>query len=190
MKNEWLFVTRNEYKITNIPDSYIPARLQMLKTRYMTLTAVNNNNEPTGLYIQLRKINLCECTASFEVVLEGHVSTLFTIGIDDDPIIRFMDDEPGIEHHVFENVCDYEINKNIKPNTLYKLQKEGSDNFRLVIVTDVTPYTMNFNEVKFSNNTKCTIMSYEINSTHKCDIDVYEDYIISEIGSFDSINKN
>lgn len=179
MNRKSLFITKNRHYITNIPDSYEYEYLTSLKTKYMTLTAMDERSN--GFYIELCHINCEEGTVTFEVGKYGCDPTTFKLGIEDDPIIIFANDKHNIECHVFEQVCDYEINQDIIPGKLYKFTKASSNEFFLAIVTNVSKVTINLNKLIFVSVDGCNMIPTEIYVSDKKDIDMYKDYLVTEM---------
>ena len=177
-----LFITKNHQYITNIPDSYEHEYLTSLKTKYMTLTAMDERSSGgIGFYIELCHINCEEGTVTFEVGKYGCDPTTFKLGIEDDPIIIFANDKHNMECHVFEQVCDYEINQDIKLGKLYKFTKASSNEFFLAIVTNVSKVTINLNKLIFVSVDGCNMIPTEIYVSDKKDIDMYKDYLVTEM---------
>lgn len=141
-----LLIPKDAHWITNIPESYQSATLKSLKTRYVTYTSYDENNEYTGFSIELRWINCEKGLAQFEKGKEGHCTTFFYMDADDDPIVVFDDDEPGVEHHIFEKVS-YEINPDIKPGKLYSFQSSTCYGHFLAIVQSVSKTKISYTEM-------------------------------------------
>ena len=189
MKTIDLFVKKNDRWITNIPDSYIPSKLTMLKTRYMTLTSVDDDRR-TGLDIQLRHIDLIDGRVKFEICKYGHAPTSFKLGFDDDPIIIFADDKHKMEKHVFERVYDCKINQEIKPGGLYKFRNPFTDVGFLAVVQSVgyTFITLNKLDVIQDGIYKPTLYSlqqqkniFNINTSDKVCVDEFKNYVVTEL---------
>ena len=73
-----LFITKNHQYITNIPDSYEHEYLTSLKTKYMTLTAMDERSTGgIGFYIELCHINCEEGTVTFEISKHDGCATRF-----------------------------------------------------------------------------------------------------------------
>jgi hypothetical protein len=162
MKTIDLFMTKNERVVTNISQKYQTATVKSLKTRYMTLSSYDENNEYTGFDIDLRCIDCKDGVAYFEICKEGHKPTDFTINAADDPIIVFDKDESGVEHHVFEKISDYEINQEIKQGCLYKFQKAFTNEWFLAVVQSVGSSLITLNKLDISRDKRYNPTLYSL----------------------------
>jgi hypothetical protein len=141
-----LFVMKNERFVTNISKAYKTATVKSLRTRYVTFTSYDENNEYTGIKIELRNIDPEHGIVHFEIYKENCHSTHFWIDADDDPIIVF-NNEPDVEYHIFRKIADCEINPEIKPGRLYKFQKAFTNEWFLAVVQSVGPYVITMNKL-------------------------------------------
>ena len=182
MNRKSLFITKNGHYIVNIPDSYEHEYLTSLKTKYMTLTAMDERSTGgIGFYIELIHINCEEGTVTFEISKHDGCATSFKLGIEDDPIVVFANDKHNMECHVFEQVCDYDINQDIKPGKLYKFTKEFSNESFLAIVTNISKVTINLTKLIFVSVDDCNMIPTEIYVSNKKDVDMYIDYLVTEL---------
>ena len=141
-----LLIQKDDHWITNIPESYQRAKLKSLKTRYVTYTSYDENNEYTGFNIELNWINCEKGLAQFGKWKDGYCGTIFNMDTDDDPIVVF-DDEPGVEHHIFEKISHYEINPDIKPGKLYSFQSSTYNERFLAIIQSVSKTKISYTEM-------------------------------------------
>ncbi len=146
MRTVDLFVTRNEKVVTNIPPLFKRAGLVKLKTQYMILTSYDENGEYNGFEIELMDINLEKGYAEFRAGTGNTDVQTFIIKCVDDPIVVFDEYEPGVEHHVFEKLIDYEINQDIKEGGLYKFHDTVTNDWFLAVVQCVGTYQITLNK--------------------------------------------
>lgn len=77
-----LLIHKEDRWITNIPEEYQRATLKSLKTRYVTFTSYDENNEYTGLSIKLHNIDHKHGIVHAEIC-EGCCSAHFWMDADD-----------------------------------------------------------------------------------------------------------
>lgn len=202
MKTIDLFVTKNEKFVTNISQKYQNATVKSVKTRYMMCTSYDDNNEYNGLDIELPCIDCKEGVAHFELCKEN-LQASFKINAADDPIIVFEEDEPGVEHHIFEKITDNEINQEIKQGCLYKFQKAFTNEWFLAVVQSVgsSLITLNKLDVARDKNYNPTLYGlhqqkdiFSILTSDAVCVEKYKNYIITELCDlaimFDDENDN
>lgn len=190
MKTIDLFVKRNEKLVTNISKAYKTATVKSLRMRYATFTSYDENNEYTGISIKLCNIDHEHGIFHFEICKDGCHSTHFWTDAEDDPIIAFIS-EPGVEHHVFEKISDYEINQDIKEGGLYKFQDKVTNEWFLGVVHCVETYEITLSKFdiirdKTFNPTLYTLCQQVdiisgISTTDKFCIDKFKNYTVTEI---------
>lgn len=144
-----LFVMKNERFVTSISKTRQIATVKSLRTRYVTFTSYDENNEYTGIKIELRNIDPEHGIVHFEIYKENCHSTHFWMDADDDPIIVF-NNEPDVEYHIFRKIADCEINQKITQGGLYLFHKGLTNECFLAVVQSVSPSFITFNKFDIS----------------------------------------
>lgn len=189
MKKIDLLVTKNEKLVTNISKAYKTATVKSLRTRYVTFTSYDENNAYTGLNIELCNIDHEHGIVHSEIRKEGCYSMHFWMDADDDPIITFIS-EPGVEHHIFEKVADYEINQEIKEGGLYKFQNQVTYEWFLAVVYSVGAYQITLSKFDIMRNKTFSPTLYTlcqqadisgISTTDKFCIERFKNYKVTEV---------
>ena len=184
-----LFVMKNEKLVTNISKAYQNATVKSLRTRYVTFTSYDENNEYTGLSIKLRNIDHKHGIVHAEICKEGCYSTHFWMDAEDDPIIVF-NNEYNVEHHIFGKVTDYEINQKITQGGLYLFHKGLTHERFLAVVQSVGPYCLTLNKVSVSkdNNTSPTMYElcqkknlFSILPSDPVSVEKFKDYYVTKL---------
>lgn len=191
MKTVNLFVTNNERIVTNISQACLNATVKSLKTRYMTLTSYDENNEYTGLEIALCSIDCEKGLVHFEKCKDGYEPIHFTMDVDDDPIIVFNDDEPGVEYHIFEKISDHKINPEIKQGCLYKFKKTFTDEWFLAVVQSVEPSLITFNKLYVTRDKNLGIFRlyqeeepFSMSPSDTATVERYKKYVVTELCNY------
>ena len=184
-----LFVMKNEKLVTNISKAYKNATVKSLRTRHMTFTSYDENNEYTGLSIKLCNIDHKHGIVHAEICKEGCYSTHFWMDADDDPIIVF-NNEPDVEHHIFGKVTDYEINQKITQGGLYLFHKGFTNERFLAVVQSIGTYQITLNKLdimrdKTFSPTLYTLCQqadiFGISATDKFCIEKFKDYYVTKL---------
>lgn len=111
-----------------------------------------------------------------------------------DPIVVF-DDEPGVEHHIFEEVSHYEINPDIKPGKLYSFQSSTHNERFLAIIQSVSKtkisYTemvpmVNVDDVPEKYRVTSSFVTIDISTVIPETLEKFSDYTVTELCDLDS----
>ena len=184
-----LFVMKNEKFVTSISKTRQIATVKSLRTRYVTFTSYDENNEYTGLKIELCNIDPEHGIVHFEIYKENCHSTHFWIDADDDPIIVF-NNEPDVEYHIFRKIADCEINEKITQGGLYMFHKGLTNERFLAVVQSVGPYSLTLNKlyVVRDNNFNPALYSLDqqkdifgILASDPASVEKFKDYSVTKL---------
>jgi len=185
-----LFVVKDKKLMTNIPPLFKRAGLKKLVTPYMELRSFDEHGYYNGFDIELMDINLEKGYAEFRAGTGNTDMTTFTIEYIHDPVAIFDEYDPGIEHHIFGEIINYEINQEIKPGRLYKFQKAFTHEWFLAVVQSVSPSHITLNELgamRFKKSSSSPYRLYQkgdtfsIYTSNETLVERYKTYVVSEV---------
>ena len=198
MKTIDLFTVKNKGTIVMGPVSDTPISLNKLETKYMVLRSTDENNEYTGIDIELVDVNPESRMALFRVDDNNSAPTEFVIKAEDDPVIEFEDDL-GNEYHVFDIVSQYEINQEIKQGRLYKFQKAFTNEWFLAVVQSVGYSLITLNKLNVTKYTYINPTQYELCQREKlfsiltsdtATVEKFKNYVVTELCDLTSMTDD
>ena len=180
MKRIKLLLKEDYGFVTNIPkSSALPAKLRMLKTKYMTL---NTTDEFT---IILNDIDEFTGTVNIKTYKKGQGSQTFNIELEDDPIIVLNDYDDEEERHIFEKVynkaCNYKINPKIKVGGVYKFEQGDKKLWFLAIVRKVDSSVILFDDLIWDRYDRPLLLDNGFSLDNKRMIAEYKDWFVTEL---------